>query len=138
MTAQSRSEDSGLSPGLQGEASVVVTEDQTAVAVGSGTIAVFATPSLAALMERAAVACVENHLAPGEASLGVHLALDHTAASLPGQSVSAHATLTAIDGRRLTFAIEAQDDAKPIGKATHIRVVVDAARFLSKISRETS
>lgn len=124
----------GLRPGLEGEASAVVTEDLTAPAVGSGTVAVYATPSLVALMERAAVACVEARFAPGQASLGVHLEVSHTAATPPGQTVSARAVLTAVEGRKLTFAIEARDTVEPIGKATHTRIVVDAARFQAKLA----
>lgn len=123
-----------LKPGLTGHARAVVTPDLTAPAVGSGTVAVYATPCLVALMEQAAVDCVERHLASGEASLGVHLEVSHTAATPPGMPVSAVATLTAIDDRKLTFAIEARDAVEPIGKATHTRVVVDAARFNSKLS----
>lgn len=126
-----------LRSGLEGQASTVVTDDLTAPAVGSGTVAVYATPSLVALMEKAAVACVEPYLAPGEASLGVHLEVSHTAATPPGQTVSARAVLTAVDGRKLTFAIEAQDAVEPIGKATHTRIVVDAARFKSKLAAKS-
>ncbi|WP_333795112.1 thioesterase family protein [Hyphomicrobium sp.] len=123
-----------LAIGLAGEASTLVTDDLTAPAVGSGTIAVYATPALAALMEQAAVAAIESHLAAGEASVGVHLDLSHTAATPPGRTVSATATLTEIDGRKLTFEITARDDVEPIGKATHTRVVVDLARFLNKLA----
>lgn len=123
-----------LTPGLTGHARAIVTPDLTAPSVGSGTVAVYATPCLVALMEQAAVDCIERHLSPGEASLGVHLEVSHTAATPPGMSVSAVATLTAVDGRKLTFMIEARDAAGPIGKASHARVVVEAARFTAKLS----
>lgn len=126
-----------MTPGLVGHASAVVTDDLTAPAVGSGTVAVYATPSLAALMERAAVDCVERHLAPGEASLGVHLDLSHTAATPPGLAVSAKAALTEVEGRKLTFAIEAFDAVEPIGRATHTRVIVDVARFETRYAAKT-
>lgn len=120
--------------GLVGQASTLVTDNLTAPAVGSGTIAVYATPALAALIEQAAVAAIESHLAPGEASVGVHLDLSHTAATPPGHTVSATATLTEIDGRKLTFEITAQDGTEPIGKAMHTRVIVDLERFLKKLA----
>ncbi len=126
-----------LTPGLEGRASAVVTEALTAPAVGSGTVAVYATPSLIALMEKAAVDCVERHLAPGEASLGVHLDVHHTAATPPGEAVSARARLTEVDGRKLTFLIEAHDAVGPIGKATHTRIVADTARFTAKLTSRT-
>jgi fluoroacetyl-CoA thioesterase len=127
-----------LKPGLTGHAEVVVTDALTAPAVGSGTVAVFATPSLAALMEKAAVACVEPLLAPGEASLGVHLDLAHTAPTASGQTASATATLSAVDGRKLRFEITARDDAGAIGTARHTRVVVDVERFTRKLAARTS
>lgn len=123
-----------LKPGLAGHARAVVTDDLTAPAVGSGTVAVLATPSLAALMEKAAVDCAERHLPPGEASLGVHLDISHSAPTPPGRTVSATATLTEIDGRKLSFEIEARDDVGPIGHARHTRVVVDVARFARKLA----
>ncbi len=138
MSPTDRPEVRALQPGLEGRASAIVTEAMTAPAVGSGRVAVYATPSLAALMEQAAVACVEPHLAAGEASLGVHLDVSHTAASPPGERVSACATLTAVEGRKLSFLIEAWDSIASIGKATHTRVVVDAARFRSKLAARSS
>jgi len=127
-----------LKPGLQGHATTVVSDALMAPAVGSGTAAVYATPSMVALMEAAAVDCIERHLAPGQASLGVHLDVSHTAATPKGLTVSATATLTAIDGRKLTFAIEARDSMEVIGKALHTRVVVDAARFAAKVASKTT
>lgn len=137
MTPPQSSETRPLSVGLVGHARTTVTDNLTAPAVGSGAVAVYATPSLAALMEKAAVACVERHLAPGEASLGVHLDLSHTAATPPGHTVSATATLTEIDGRKLTFEIAARDGVEAIGKALHTRIIVDAARFTRKLEAKS-
>lgn len=134
---QTRSPIRDLEPGLEGRATVVVTEEQTAPAVGSGTITVYATPSMVALMEQAAVDCVEHRLAPGEATLGVNLDVSHTAATPPGVAVEATATLTAIDGRKLVFSIVARDAVEPIGKATHTRIVVDAERFKAKLAAKS-
>ena len=135
MQPPDRAHIQGLTPGLEGHASTIVTDEMTAPAVRSGTIAVYATPCLVALMEQAAVACVEPCLDPGQASLGINIAVDHTAPTLPGQAVSAQATLTAVDGRKLTIAIEARNAAGPIGSATHTRVVVDAARFAARLAK---
>jgi len=125
-----------LKPGLEGEARTVVTMDVTAPAVGSGSVAVYATPSMVTLMEQAAVACVEKSLAPGEASLGVHLDVSHTAPTPPGQTVTAVARLTAVDGRKLMFEIEAHDATERIGTASHTRIIVDTARFAAKLARK--
>jgi predicted thioesterase len=125
---------SSLRPGLEGHATAVVTEAMTAPALGSGTIAVYATPSLAALMERAAVDCVESLLRPGQATLGVRLEMSHTAPTPTGVEVSARAQLTAVEDRTLRFAITARDAASVIGEALHTRVVVDTARFAAKLA----
>ena len=137
MSATDRPEARTLRPGLEGHAKAVVTEDMLAPAVGSGTVAVYATPCLVALMEQAAVACVEGSLAAGEASLGIRIDIDHTAPAVPGQAVSARAILTEIDGRKLTIAIEAWNPAGSIGTATHTRVVIDAARFRAKLAAKS-
>lgn len=133
MTSASPPSRSALTPGLTGTARVRVTQALSAPAMGSGTVAVYATPAMVALMEAAAVACVERHLAPGEASLGVHLDVKHIAATPVDFDVTATATLTAVEGRKLTFSIEARDSVETIGTATHTRVIVDTARFLAKL-----
>jgi fluoroacetyl-CoA thioesterase len=125
---------SSLATGFTGHATRLVTDSLTAPVMGSGTVPVFATPAMVALMEQAAVACVEPHLATGESSLGIHLDVHHIAATPPGLAVEATATLTAVEGRKLTFAIEARDAVEVIGRATHTRLVVDTARFLAKLA----
>jgi fluoroacetyl-CoA thioesterase len=126
-----------LAPGLEGHARTVVTDALTAPAVGSGSVNVYATPSLIALMEAAAVDCVEHRLAPGQASLGIHLDASHTAATPPGLEVIANAVLVAVDGRKLTFEIEARDTHEKIGSARHTRIVVDTARFNAKLAAKS-
>lgn len=138
METPARPTPSALEPGLQGQASTLVTGALTAPAVGSGSISVYASPSMIALMEAAAVDCVERHLAPGQATLGVHLDVNHTAATPPGLSVTAKATLVAVDGRKLTFEIEARDTHEKIGNARHTRIIVDAERFKAKVASKTS
>ncbi|AHB48622.1 thioesterase [Hyphomicrobium nitrativorans NL23] len=130
MTASERS--TSLIPGLEGRAETVVTHALTAAALGSGTADVYATPAMIALMEAAAVAAIEKHLAPGETSVGTHLDVSHKAATPPGLAVSATATLLAVDGRKLTFAIEARDATEQIGDARHTRVIIDRTRFEAK------
>jgi fluoroacetyl-CoA thioesterase len=119
-----------LSAGLTGEARRVVTEDLTAIRLGSGDVPVFGTPALLALIEEAAVAALHGALPDGSTSVGVHVELDHLAPSRVGAEVRALATLTAVEGRALTFACEAYEGDKPIGRATHQRAVVDRDRFL--------
>jgi fluoroacetyl-CoA thioesterase len=134
MIPPDKSAEAALRPGFVGHATAHVSEALTAPALGSGSIAVYATPAMVALMEQAAVDCVDRHLKPGEATVGVLLDVKHTAATPPGLEVSAEATLTAVDGRKLSFSIVARDAAGPIGEATHIRLVVDVARFEAKLA----
>ena len=122
-----------LKPGLTGTATLVVREEHTAPRVGSGRAPVLASPIMIALMEAAAVDCVESHLAGGQESLGVRVEVEHTAPTPVGLSVTATATLTAVDGRRLDFDVEARDGRDAIGKGRHTRLVVDAERFRAKV-----
>ncbi len=121
-----------LMPGLTGEATAPVAADNTAVAMGSGTVAVFATPALAALMEAAAVDALRHALEDGQTSVGVHLDVQHLAATPVGMTVSAEARLMTVEGRRLTFRVAAFDGVEQVGVGTHQRVIVDTERFMSR------
>ena len=122
--------------GAAGRAETTVTGENTAQAVGSGALPVFATPCLAALMEQAACAALEEGLAPGETTVGVSIALEHTSATPVGLKVRAEATVTEVQGRSVSFSLAAWDEAGPIGSGTHRRFCVDAARFLEKCGRK--
>lgn len=130
-----------LSPGLTGEAATTVDHTNTAASLGSGLVPVFGTPALIALLELAAVHAVADALPPGSTSVGTHLDVRHLAATPIGMGVRATATLTAVEGRRLTFAVEAHDEVEKIGEGTHTRVVVEMERFMQrtegKMKRET-
>lgn len=129
---------SKLKAGLQGTARVDVTKEKLAPHIGSGSAPVFASPAMIALMEAAAVDCVEKFLPAGHQSLGTHLDVQHIAATPEGLTVTATAALTAVDGRKLTFVLEAHDGVGTIGKGTHTRVVVDTPRFLGKLAAKSS
>lgn len=122
-----------LKPGLTGSATIVVGAEHTAEHFGSGRAPVLATPMMVALMEAAAVDCIERHLPEGQESLGIKIDVEHIAATPLGLGVTATATLTGVDGRALTFALEARDDREIIGRGTHTRIAVDSARFRSKL-----
>lgn len=127
-----------LQPGLLGTATLVVGEEHTAPRLGSGRAPVLATPAMVALMEAAAVDCVERLLAEGEESLGVRLDVEHIAGTPAGMAVTATAELTEVSGRKLTFSVEARDAREVIGKGRHERIVVDAARFRAKVQAKTA
>ena len=118
--------------GLKGEASTLVEKEDTAQYVGSGSLLVYATPCLAALMEGAACAAIEDVLPQGQTSVGTALNLEHLSATPVGLEVRASAEVTAVDGRIITFAITASDESGEIGRATHTRVLVNSEKFLEK------
>jgi fluoroacetyl-CoA thioesterase len=127
-----------LEPGLTGEVGREVTEEITAQAMGSGGVRVLGTPALLMLMEQAALQAVEGHLEPGQTTVGTHLDVRHLAATPVGMTVTARARLVGVDGRRLSFAVEAEDEREPVGTGTHERFVVDAARFLDRVSEKAA
>mgnify|MGYP004488023881 FL=1 len=118
--------------GMKGEATTLVEKEDTAQYVGSGSLLVYATPCLAALMEGAACAAIEEALPQGQTSVGTALNLEHLSATPVGLDVRASAEVTAVDGRKITFAITAFDEAGEIGRATHTRVLVNSEKFLEK------
>lgn len=124
---------SKLAPGLKGSATLVVEGEHTAPRVGSGRIAVLATPVLINLLEAAALDCCERLLPAGFQSLGIHLDVRHFAATPAGMRVTATAELLAVDKRTLSFRVEARDEKEPIGDGTHQRVVVNVERFDQRI-----
>jgi fluoroacetyl-CoA thioesterase len=127
---------SRITPGLIGTSDIVVGPEHTAPFVGSGRIAVLATPVMINLIEAAALAAVEHLLPPGHQSLGTHLDVSHVAATPVGLRVTASAEVLRIEGRTLTFRVEARDEFEPIGGGTHQRVVVSVARFDERVQRK--
>jgi predicted thioesterase len=127
---------SHLKVGLTGTSELVVGEAHTAPRVGSGRVAVLATPVMINLMEAAALDAVESLLPDGHQSLGIRLDVSHHAATPVGMRVRASARLTAIDGRTLHFAVEAQDERETIGEGAHERVVVNVARFDQRVQKK--
>lgn len=125
-----------LSPGLTGQATMTVGTRDTAPRVGSGRIAVLATPIMINLIEEAALAAVEQHLEPGQQSLGTRLDVSHIAATPVGMTVTATAELVSVDGRALSFRVEARDERDLIGEGTHDRVVVTAEKFEARVAEK--
>ena len=122
-----------LKEGLKYTSRVTVEKANCASMVGSGGMDVFATPSMVALMENAAMNAVADVLPEGSTTVGIEISTSHVKASGIGAEINATAVLVAIDGRKLVFEIEACDGEGVIGKATHSRFIVDRERFLSKI-----
>lgn len=124
-----------LQPGLTGAAVTTVTDVNTAAAMKSGSLKVFATPSMCALMEEAACAAVNGHLEKGSGTVGVSLNITHDRATALGDTVTATATLTAVEGRKLTFSVEAKDSKGVIGQGSHQRFIINNEKFMAKVAK---
>jgi len=120
----------GIEIGCKGYATTKVHPGNTAKAVGSGSVDVFATPMMVALMEEAAINALQ--LEPGQASVGISLDVKHTAATPVGMEVRAEAELIEIDRRRLVFKVAAYDEVEQIGSGIHERFIIDLDAFMSK------
>ena len=123
-----------LQENLIGTATVKVTEANTAATMKSGSLTVFATPAMCALMEEAACAAVNTHLGVDSGTVGISLNITHDRATALNDTVTATATLTKIDGRKLIFSVEAKDSKGIIGKGTHERFIINNEKFMSKVN----
>ena len=118
-----------LTTGTKGKAEVKVDDTNTAVTMGSGSLKVFATPTMIALIEKAACKALEGQLEDGQTTVGTKLDVAHVAATPVGMNVTAEAVLTEIDNRRLVFEVVARDEKDVIGKGSHERFIVNAEKF---------
>ena len=118
--------------GMKGRDETVVCESNTAAAVGSGMVPVFATPFMIALMEGAACEAVAAAIPEEKTTVGIELSISHLSATPVGMEVRAEAELTAVEGSILTFTVVAYDEAGKIGEGTHKRAIISTQRFLDK------
>lgn len=122
-----------LKTGLSYTSRTTVCAANTAKAIGSGDMEVFATPAMIALMENAAMSAVAGVLPEGSSTVGAEMNVSHIKPSGLGAEIAATAVLTAIDGRKLTFNVGASDSQGMIGEGVHVRYVVDRERFMAKV-----
>ncbi len=122
-----------LKEGLTHTSRLVVTESVTATKMGSGDMAVLATPAMLALMENAAMLAVAPHLPEGATTVGGHIASSHVKPTALGGEVTATATLTKVEGRKLHFTVTAHEGDTLLGEGTHLRFIVDRKKFMSKL-----
>ena len=122
-----------LKAGLVGTATVTVTENNIAKTMKSGALEVFATPAMCALMEEAACAAVNDSMETGNGTVGISLSISHDRATAMGDTVVATATLIAVEGRKLVFAVEAKDSKGIIGKGAHERFIINNEKFMGKL-----
>ena len=122
--------------GLTREERGVSDEAHSARAVGSGLLPVLATPAMTALMEQAAATAIGEFLPEGWTSVGISLDIEHTSATPLGMGFRAEAEVTAVEGRKVLFAVRAYDDAGEIGHGTHARFAVESEPFLAKAAKK--
>ena len=121
-----------ITVGMKGEVATTVEREDTALEVGSGSLLVYATPCMVALMEGAACEAIEAVMDDTKTTVGTELNIQHISATPVGLEVRAEAVVTEVDGKVITFEIHAFDEAGEIGKGTHKRVIVPVQKFLDK------
>ena len=121
-----------LKPGIIGTGEVIVTQENTAAAMGSGALPVFATPAMVALMEKTAMESILDALEEGKGTVGTSISAKHLSATPVGMKVTCQSELVEVDKRRLVFKITASDACGVIGEAEHERFIIDNEKFLAK------
>ena len=122
-----------MEKGLSFTATMRVMAEVTAEYIGSGDLAVLATPAMCALMENAAMMAVATKLEEGQTTVGTALNIEHSRATKVGDIITATAVLTEVNGRELKFNIAARDEKGIIGEGTHTRFIVDREKFMAKL-----
>ena len=121
-----------ISIGLTAEVGTLVEAEDTALSVGSGDLRVYATPCMVALMEGAACEALQGFLSNEQTTVGTEISVSHLSATPVGMEVTAKATVTSVEGKVITFSVEAFDEAGKIGEGIHKRVIISSQRFLDK------
>lgn len=122
----------GLKPGLTFELTSTVTPEMSARHIGSGDVGVFSTPSMIGMMEGASTRCVQPYMEDGKTTVGYIVNIRHLSPTPIGNDVTVVSRLDQVDGRKLTFHVEARDGDKVVGEGEHVRVIIDTAKFLQQ------
>jgi fluoroacetyl-CoA thioesterase len=123
-------------PGMSRELQVISTAEDSARRFYPNLPDVFATPCLGGLMERVSAELINEHLSPGEQSVGISMDLKHSAATPLGMTIRVRTEVTAVEGRKLTFKLEAFDEVEKIGEAVHERFIINAAKFNARVAEK--
>jgi len=126
--------ESNLILGVSALKEKVVSERESAIHFGSGSIEVYATPALITLMESTAKDCVDLHLSLGYTTVGTEVNIRHIKATPVGMKVKCEAILSKIEGKKLTFNIEAWDEKGKIGEGTHVRYMINTEEFMNRVN----
>lgn len=119
--------------GLTHTSRMIVSEEQSALKLGSGDLRVLGTPAMLALMEHASMQAVASQLPAGSTTVGSHISSSHIKPTAIGKVIEATATLITVENRKLTFKVVATDENGTIGEGEHIRYIVDKEKFISKL-----
>ena len=119
--------------GLQHTSQLTVTDAVTAITMGSGDMPVLATPAMMALMENAAMLAVADHLPEGSTTVGGHISASHLKPTKLGDTVTATATVTHVEGKKIEFKVEARCGDTLLGEGTHLRFIVDREKFMRRL-----
>ncbi|MGC9966198.1 MAG: thioesterase family protein [Syntrophobacteraceae bacterium] len=128
--------ESPFHPGMSRELTVVTTQEDSARRFYPNLPDVFGTPCLGGLMERVSAELINQHLNPGEQSVGISMNLKHSAATPIGMTVRVRTEVTAVEGRKLAFKLEAFDEVEKIGEATHERFIIVADKFNARVAEK--
>ena len=124
--------------GIKGKKEQIVTKELTAEVVGSGTLPVYATPAMAALMEQTAYESVEPYLKEGEGTVGSLLNISHLSPSVVGAKIICESELIQVEGKKLVFHVKASDEAGIIGEGEHVRFIISEEKFMEKAASKAS
>jgi len=125
-----------LKTGLVAEKEIVVEDKHVASHLGSGGVPVYATPTMVLHMEEASRQAVDHLLGPDGATVGAYIAVKHLAPTPKGMRVRIRAELINIDGRMLTFKVEAWDEVEKVGEAEHVRAIISMAKFAERLEKK--
>jgi len=127
-----------LEVGTKARQTILVTPQNTAKALGSGGLEVFATPAMVALMEKTAAESVQGQLDEGFGTVGTSISVKHTAPTPLSMAVTCESELIEVDGRRLVFELTVNDESGPIGSGSHERFIINNEKFLKKVNEKIS
>lgn len=122
-----------IQEGLTHTSQLTVTKAVTATSMGSGDLPVLATPAMMALMENAAMLAVAPHLPEGSTTVGGHISASHIKPTPVGETVTATATVTKVDGKKIEFEVKAHCGDILLGEGSHLRFIVDREKFMSRL-----
>jgi predicted thioesterase len=122
-----------INKGVKGEQEHIVTDEDTAARLGSGMVAVFATPAMVALMEKTALKSIESFLPDNATSVGTEVNMKHLRASAVGHTLRCESTITEVSGHKITFEITVWDDTILVGHGMHVRHIVDTKKFMENL-----